>query len=500
MINDNYCSTYLDEFMVSSSNMSFTNDLNTIELLDEIENIYFLCDRLNKRLNQITCYIDEVKQTWIGKRNAVDLDANVSPIIIQKAVKCNRVLLHVAEKLAVVELQTESLNTLHITPNDIKSLKNEKSQVPLAVCPQTPAIHHASMRTVPTHTPITKTEPIGHGLRLQQDTFPSTTRPLNLGANSSINTLAARNTATLLSETVPMKPSIEQQQKSAFRRPTSIQQIKLSPHPLSSKTVSNGYQKMISHPTDSHSCNTTDETNTIDSKVRVKMQVIPSGTIWRHADIPIVDHPSAFFASNQDPRVAEQFNLMSIEMNNYYSKPANTTMPLQNISIGDFCVARFSEDQLWYRARVVLNNNESVLVVYIDYGNSESKPPNEIYPLIESLTRLPAMTVACTLNEVFPSNENFWTSEATDAFNMIVKNRIVEIHFQESVGEQWPLHFVKVILDGQPIAQHTKLAQYITYVRNEQIALHFNDKLTPMEYILYNVAVVESDIYNNSLP
>ncbi|CAF4155557.1 unnamed protein product, partial [Rotaria sp. Silwood1] len=79
-----------------------------------------------------------------------------------------RVLLHVAEKLAVVELQTESLNTLHITRNDIKSLKNEKCQVPLAVCPQTPVIHHASMRTVPTHMPITKTEPIGHGLRLQQ--------------------------------------------------------------------------------------------------------------------------------------------------------------------------------------------------------------------------------------------------------------------------------------------------------------------------------------------
>ncbi len=34
--------------------------------------------------------------------------------------------------------------------------------------------------------------------------------------------------------------------------------------------------------------------------------------------------------------------------------------------------------------------------------------------------------------------------------------------------------------------------------RNEQIASHFNDKLTPMEYILYNVAVVESDVYNNS--
>jgi hypothetical protein len=44
--------------------------------------------------------------------------------------------------------------------------------------------------------------------------------------------------------------------------------------------------------------------------------------------------------------------------------------------------------------------DESLLIVFIDYGNSESKPPNEIYPLIESLARLPAMTVACTLNEV----------------------------------------------------------------------------------------------------
>lgn len=44
-------------------------------------------------------------------------------------------------------------------------------------------------------------------------------------------------------------------------------------------------------------------------------------------------------------------------VSNYYSKPGNASPPLQNISIGDFCVARFSEDNLWYRARVVLNNS-----------------------------------------------------------------------------------------------------------------------------------------------
>ena len=54
--------------------------------------------------------------------------------------------------------------------------------------------------------------------------------------------------------------------------------------------------------------------NESNSKVRVKMQVIKNGIIWHNADIPIVDHPSAFFVCNQDPRVAEQFNKMSFEM------------------------------------------------------------------------------------------------------------------------------------------------------------------------------------------
>ena len=50
----------------------------------------------------------------------------------------------------------------------------------------------------------------------------------------------------------------------------------------------------------------------------------------------------------------------------------------------------------------------------------------------------------------------------------------------------------------QSITQNPKFAPCISDARNEDIAMHFNDKLTSMEYILYNVAVVESDIYNGS--
>ena len=79
-----------------------------METLDDIENLLFLCDRLNNRLIQVTSYVDEVKQTWMGKRRSIELESNISPVVAQKAIKCNKILLNVAEKLAVVDLQTES--------------------------------------------------------------------------------------------------------------------------------------------------------------------------------------------------------------------------------------------------------------------------------------------------------------------------------------------------------------------------------------------------------
>ena len=192
--------------------MSSSNDLNTMEILDDIENLLFLCDRLNNRLIQVTSYVDEVKQTWAGKRRSIELDSNISPLIAQKAIKCNKVLLNVAEKLAVVELQTESLHNLH-------SLITNEKQLP--ICP-------------PTQSSIT------NGLRSQRDIIPSTTRALN--------TFTARNASTLFSETVTVKTPVTEQQ-SAFHRPLSVQdnqQTKVSPvvpqmpqYHLSTKLVSN---------------------------------------------------------------------------------------------------------------------------------------------------------------------------------------------------------------------------------------------------------------------
>ncbi|UJR31993.1 hypothetical protein I4U23_019463 [Adineta vaga] len=481
-------------------NMISSKEINPVEVLDDVDHLLFLCDRLSKRLQQVTSFVDEIKQAWINKRKSIEIDVHIASIEAQKASKCHKVLLNVAEKLAVVELQTESLHALQSATSNISLNTIEKREEQQSFTNQRAGVAFQS--------------------------------PSQIVKNSTINAFTPRNSASLFSEAVSVKQppgQLQIQTESNYHRSlsgtdtiSSNQQKFSSQNLLISQTshfpvnqkptqngLINGYQKQSSNViiprpstlTDSYSSRSLNESNVMNEKVRVKMQVIKAGTIWRNADIPIIDHPSAFFVCNQDPRVAEQFHMIAIEMNTHYNKPTNTVVPLQNPAIGDFCVARFSEDQHWYRARVVLiHSNESILIVFIDYGNSETKPANEIYPMQESLSRLPAMTVACTLAESFPRNENFWTTEATELFNQLVKNRIVEVHFQQGSGQQWPLHFVKVMLDGQSVVQHPKLVSHITSVRNEQIAMHFNDKLTSMEYILYNVAVVESDIYNGILP
>lgn len=76
-------------------------------------------------------------------------------------------------------------------------------------------------------------------------------------------------------------------------------------------------------------------------------------------------------------------------------------VPLENISIGDFGVAKYSEDNHWYRARLLMSEEKDrIRIVYIDFGNIETKFINEFFPLDKLYTDLPAQAIACTLSEV----------------------------------------------------------------------------------------------------
>lgn len=95
------------------------------------------------------------------------------------------------------------------------------------------------------------------------------------------------------------------------------------------------------------------------------------------------------------------------------SKPY-TTAP----KTGEYVAARFSEDKEWYRARVRRNDREAKTsdVIFIDYGNGETRPWSELRPLGKSefeTSALKAQAQEASLSFVtFPSGSQEYMKDA----------------------------------------------------------------------------------------
>ena len=67
--------------------------------------------------------------------------------------------------------------------------------------------------------------------------------------------------------------------------------------------------------------------------------------------------------------------------------------------IGELCLAKFSEDNSWYRAEVIrlLDRGELVQVLFVDFGNSETVKSSSLLPINKDLFNLPLITFSCGL-------------------------------------------------------------------------------------------------------
>ncbi|XP_049420220.1 tudor domain-containing protein 1 isoform X3 [Epinephelus fuscoguttatus] len=97
---------------------------------------------------------------------------------------------------------------------------------------------------------------------------------------------------------------------------------------------------------------------------------------------------------------------------------------------GTVCCAQFSEDKLWYRAKVLAYSSEDrVCVGYLDFGNSEEVDLGHLRPISTSLLALPMQAMPCSLAGVQPVGES-WSDECLLALQRRVSNRILRVEIQ----------------------------------------------------------------------
>jgi len=59
--------------------------------------------------------------------------------------------------------------------------------------------------------------------------------------------------------------------------------------------------------------------------------------------------------------------------------------------VGELCIAQFSSDKNWYRAKCLSAKNDSFAVSYIDFGNKETLDSSKIRIIHEELKKVPIL-------------------------------------------------------------------------------------------------------------
>lgn len=94
---------------------------------------------------------------------------------------------------------------------------------------------------------------------------------------------------------------------------------------------------------------------------------------------------------------------------------------------GTVCCSLFSEDNQWYRAKVLAYSSEDrVCIGYIDFGNSEEVELHRLRPISMELLALPTQAIPCCLEGIKPSTGT-WSEEAILMVKRLVCNRFIRV-------------------------------------------------------------------------
>ena len=122
-------------------------------------------------------------------------------------------------------------------------------------------------------------------------------------------------------------------------------------------------------------------------------------------------------------------------MSMYKKIKKRTLVPLSSVSAGDLCLCYFSEDKQVHRARVTSIDDRMAKVMYLDYGNSEDVPINELYEIDSELLSFKQQGILCTNNNLLnPAGKSADWGAATDLFKEMTLDKRVEMKVIKCMG------------------------------------------------------------------
>ncbi|NWT80043.1 TDR15 protein, partial [Lanius ludovicianus] len=156
------------------------------------------------------------------------------------------------------------------------------------------------------------------------------------------------------------------------------------------------------------------------------------------AFVVYVVNPSDFWI--QTCRYQNEFQALMKNIACTYSQCRDDEMVLQKPKPGLLCCARYSRDGCYYRAVVTKVFRVSIMVYFLDFGNTDTIPCHNVKTLLPEFSDLPALAMCCSLACTFPV-DGVWVKKETDFFKNVVLNKPLLLHV---IGKQNNKYIVNV--------------------------------------------------------
>ncbi|XP_008640107.2 PREDICTED: tudor domain-containing protein 15 [Corvus brachyrhynchos] len=156
------------------------------------------------------------------------------------------------------------------------------------------------------------------------------------------------------------------------------------------------------------------------------------------AFVVYVISPSDFWI--QTCRYHNEFQALMKNIACTYSQCRDDEMVLKKPEPGLLCCARYSRDGCYYRAVVTKVFRVSIVVYFLDFGNTDTIPCHNVKTLLPEFSDLPALAMCCSLAHTFPV-DGVWVRKETDFFKNVVLNKPLLLHV---IGKQNNKYIVNV--------------------------------------------------------
>lgn len=129
---------------------------------------------------------------------------------------------------------------------------------------------------------------------------------------------------------------------------------------------------------------------------------------------------------------------------------SSSALPLSSIQPGMMVVAKFSEDNAWYRGTVRSFSGRTADVEFVDFGNSDKVDVDSLRQIDKQFSNIPAQAVRCSLAGVRPLVQGqTWSGDAKDFLERLTENGAA-CQFVVSLGDRYK---VELEVEGKNVSR-----------------------------------------------